>query len=213
MKFHWDFIAVLLNPEADDCQAGGKEMYLPVFCNVWQFCCQTDEISVTESGKWRAVLHRLNSWVLMIPLKSKQVFLLVLLRNQDKQNNNGRTFSNHIFLNVHCVKICALWGIQYSAFAPDFSSNHSLFLISCKVSFHLLWPVLQLMIYCLLLECLPGLYLCPQDAQRGFWTCIGWPFDQSETWSKFLPIICCLVPSCPPGSDLKTTFLWDSHQK
>lgn len=40
MKFHWDFIALLLNPEADDCQAGGKEMYLPVFVESGSFCCQ-----------------------------------------------------------------------------------------------------------------------------------------------------------------------------
>lgn len=37
MKFHRGLIALLLNPEADDCQAGGKEMYLPVFVASGQF--------------------------------------------------------------------------------------------------------------------------------------------------------------------------------
>lgn len=37
MKFHWGLIALLLNPEADDCQAGGKEMYLTVFVASGQF--------------------------------------------------------------------------------------------------------------------------------------------------------------------------------
>lgn len=41
-------------------------------------------------------------------------------------------FFCHFFLNVIGVKICALWGIQYSASAPNFSSNHKLFLISCE---------------------------------------------------------------------------------
>lgn len=31
MKFHWDFFVILPSPEAGGCQAGGKEMYLPVF--------------------------------------------------------------------------------------------------------------------------------------------------------------------------------------
>lgn len=76
--------------------------------------------------------------------KTQSVFLLTLLRKQDKPNNNDHIFSCHFFLNVLGVKICALWGIQYSAFAPNFASNHSLFLICCEASFHLLWPALQL---------------------------------------------------------------------
>lgn len=78
--------------------------------------------------------------------KKQPVFILILLRKQDKQSNNDHAFSSHFFPNGRGVKIYALWGIQYSAFAPNFSSNHSLFLISCEVSFHSLWPALQLMI-------------------------------------------------------------------
>lgn len=78
--------------------------------------------------------------------KKQPVFLLILLRKQDKQSNNDHAFSRHFFLNGRGAKICALWGIQYPVFAPNFSSNRSLFLISCEVSFHLLWPALQLMI-------------------------------------------------------------------
>lgn len=40
MKFQWGLIALLLNPEADGYQAGGKEMYLPVFVASGSFCCQ-----------------------------------------------------------------------------------------------------------------------------------------------------------------------------
>lgn len=80
--------------------------------------------------------------------KKQPIFLLILLRKQDKQSNNDHAFSSHFLLNGCGVKISALWVIQYSAFAPNFSSNSSLCLISCEVSFHLLWPALQLMILC-----------------------------------------------------------------
>lgn len=42
MKFHWDFFALLPNPEADNCQAGGKEMYLPVFVVSGSFVARGD---------------------------------------------------------------------------------------------------------------------------------------------------------------------------
>jgi len=42
MKFHWDFFALLLNPEADDYQAGDKEMYLPVFIVSGSFVARGD---------------------------------------------------------------------------------------------------------------------------------------------------------------------------
>lgn len=105
------------------------------FCRVRQFLLP-EEISVTEFGKRIAILLFTGFLSPFDPFKKQPVFFLILVGEQDKQNSNDHTFSSHSFLNVHCFKICALWGIQYSAFAPNFCSNHSLFLISCEVSFH-----------------------------------------------------------------------------
>lgn len=97
--------------------------------------------------------------------KKQSVFLLNLLRKKDKPNNNDHAFACHFFLDVLGVKIRVLWGIQYSAFPPNFSSNHSLFLMPCEVGFHLLWPALQLIT---LSAFRVSPHLCLQDAQRDF---------------------------------------------
>lgn len=51
----------------------GQGNVFACFCSVWWFCCQRS--FVTERGKWIQILHRLDSWVSVIPLKSNQSFL------------------------------------------------------------------------------------------------------------------------------------------
>lgn len=126
----WDFFALLPNPEANDCQAGG--MYLPVFVVSDGFVARGDLCYwVWKMNRDFAQAGFLSS---CDAFKKQSAFLLTLLRKQDKPSINDHTFFCHFFLNVLGVKICALRGIQCFPFAQ----NHSLFLISFKASFHLL---------------------------------------------------------------------------